>query len=634
MTVMEDPHVRTLFTQSPLPMWVCDFDSRQILDINESMLKLLNCSREDFFALSSDELAGLGCPEEMNGDGFGDDLEREGSVVRLINCSFCGGQENRFRVTSTLAVGSSSSRLVWNQAERLPNSVSERFSNWFDDPETNIFFYRHEVSNGTLIDLSESFERIFGISCEDAIGKPWASIVQWQPETMSEASEKLANMRPGMSEQMDMQFTHPDGRQRTIKVVAYMFVDQGGKVYIDGQAEDITERKEMEEALHLAREEADRANREKSDFLAQMSHELRTPLNAIMSFSQLLEVENLAPGHRSLLQDIRHSGDHLLQLINDLLDLARIESGRIDLDITPLDITQQIDDVVRMMMPVAQASDVRITEGTCRGSWILADRMRIRQVLINLLSNAIKYNRPGGSVHITVDLVDAEQMRISIEDTGWGIDETLQGRLFERFERLEATRSDVEGTGLGLVIAKQLVELMDGEIGVRSVKDKGSTFWIDVPVSKDSGATHQLEMRSENIEIQATKKNDTRVLYVEDNRINAKIVEHIFQRYFSIEIQTANSAVEGLECMRSTRMDLVLLDIDLPDMSGYEVLREIENEERLSAVPIVALTGHADWESRERGLRAGFVEYLTKPFDIERLVEVVNEILENKKNQL
>ena len=451
---------------------------------------------------------------------------------------------------------------------------------------------------------------------------------------MSGALGKLANMRPGMSEQMDMQFTHPDGRQRTIKVVSYMFADQGGKVYIDGQAEDITERKEMEEALHRAREEADRANRKKSDFLAQMSHELRTPLNAIMSFSQLLEVENLAPGHRSLLQDIRHSGDHLLQLINDLLDLARIESGRIDLDITPVDITQQIDDVVRMMMPVAQASDVRIAEVTCRGSWILADKMRIRQVLINLLSNAIKYNRPGGSVHITVDLVDAERMRISVEDTGWGIDETSQKRLFERFERLEATRSDVEGTGLGLVIAKQLVELMDGEIGVRSIKDKGSTFWIDIPVSKESGTTHQLEMRSENIEIQAAKKNDTRVLYVEDNRINAKIVEHIFQRYFSIEIQTANSAVEGLKCMRSSRMDLVLLDIDLPDMSGYEVLREIANEEWLSAVPIVALTSHADWENRERGLRAGFAEYLAKPLDIERLVEVVNGILENKKNQL
>ena len=246
MAVTENPHVRALFTQSPLPMWVCDFDSRQILDINESMLKLLNCSREDFFALSSDKLAGLGCSEEMNGDGFRNDLEREGSVVRLINCSICGGQENQFRVTSTLAVGSSKSRLVWNQAERILSSVSERFSNWFDDPDTNIFFYRHEVSDGTLIDLSESFERIFGISRKDAIGQSWANIVRWEPETMSGALGKLANMRPGMSEQMDMQFTHPDCRQRTIKVVAYMFADQGGKVYIDGQAEDITERKEME----------------------------------------------------------------------------------------------------------------------------------------------------------------------------------------------------------------------------------------------------------------------------------------------------------------------------------------------------------------------------------------------------
>jgi PAS domain S-box-containing protein len=627
MKAMENPHLRVLFSQSPLPIWLLDADSQQLVDINDAMLRSIGYSRADFFALSPEEMECLVCMSNSEeGDDVWAELRNHHTVTHIVRFRIRGDQEVRFNVTCTLVEDPSGQCLVWCQAERLLSNLSERFSNWFEDLGTNIFFYRHTVDDGRLMDLSDSFEVILGISRKEALGQSWISLIAWKPETLAEAAKRISALRPGMSDQMDMEFIHRNGQERTLKVVAHMFVDEQGRVCIDGAAEDITTRKEMEMALRQANEEADRANQAKSTFLAQMSHELRTPLNAIMSFSQLLELENLAPGHRSLLGDIRYSSEHLLQLINDLLDLARIESGRVDLDIVSVDVAGQIRDVMRILLPIAESKGVELLDVEYVNSWVRADKRRLQQVLLNLLSNAVKYNKNKGRVEVLIEQRDEEWLRIAVCDTGQGISSELQDRLFQPFERIGAEDSSIEGTGLGLTITKQLVELMGGEIGVDSTLGEGSTFWFDLPTAAVD------EVSQTEADVIATPetivpKCDARVVYIEDNKINAKIVEHIFRRYFSIEVETALSAMEGLKLIRAERPELILLDVDLPDMNGYDVIKEIMAEEGLKDVPVIALTGNADLQDRQRGIRAGFSEYLTKPLDIERLVEVVSPFL-------
>ncbi len=620
MTSMENPHIRTLFAQSPLPMWLCDADSQQVVDVNNAMLQLLDCSREEFFALPSDQIERL-----TNMSGIEDmdevwlELEEKGSVVRLVNCLTRQDQEARFRITSTLVEDPPGLRLVWCQAERLLSNLSERFSHWFEDLETNVFFYRHTVADGRLMDLSDSFEKILGVPCEEAIGQPWATLVEWDLQTMAIAAEKLAALRPGLSDQMDMDFIHPNGTQRTIKVVAHMFVDEEGRTCIDGLAEDITARKEMEKELREAHAEAERANRAKSAFIAQVSHELRTPLNAIMSFSQLLQIENLAPEHSALLQDIRYSSDHLMQLINDLLDIQQIELGKVELEIEPVELVGLVGGALRMVAPATSKNNVKIENFALESLWVQGDRRRVQQVLINLLSNAVKYNRENGRVQVAAEKMQGDMLRISVSDTGLGISEANQTRLFEPFERLGADKTPIEGMGLGLAITKQLVELMHGKIGVISKEGEGSTFWFELPVLEEGG-----DVKVSGQSASAINLSNARVVYIEDNQINAKIVEHILMRYFAIRAKIASSAHEGLEQIRIERPNLVVVDIDLPDMSGYDVLAEIANEPSLKGVPVIALTGHFAASDRERGLQAGFVEYLEKPLDIELFVEAVS----------
>ncbi len=626
MDPTQNPHVYTLFTQSPLPMCLCDADSRELIDINDSMLGLLGYSREEFFALPSEQIERL-----FSMYSAGDmsevwlELQEKGSITRLVNYRVHQGQEALLKITSTLVEDPPGHRVVWCQAERQSSTLSERFSHWFEDLETNVFFYRHTVTDGRLMDLSDSFEKVFGIPREEAIGQSWATIVQWNPQTMAIAAEKLAALRPGMSDQMDMEFIHPNGEQRTIKVVSHMFVDEQGRVCIDGSAEDITVRKEMENDLREARAEAERANRAKSAFLAQVSHELRTPLNAIMSFSQLLQVENLAPGHSALLQDIRYSSDHLMQLISDLLDMQQIELGKVQLEIKPVDVAQLIDGALRMVETATEKNGVQIEDFASEGLWVQGDSRRIQQVLINLLSNAVKYNRENGRVHVVAEQVQGEMLRISVSDTGMGISEANQARLFEPFERLGADKTTVEGLGLGLAITKQIIGLMNGRLGVVSKEGEGSTFWFELPTAE--AVSDESAVGGSGPSVSAIDLSDARVVYIEDNQINAKIVEHILQRYFAIQAQVALSAGEGLELIRRERPSLVVVDIDLPDMSGYDVLAHIADEPTLKGVPIIALTGHFAASDRERGLRAGFSEYLEKPLDIEKFVGAVSRAL-------
>jgi PAS domain S-box-containing protein len=396
---------------------------------------------------------------------------------------------------------------------------------------------------------------------------------------------------------------------------------------------EISERKAAEAALIAAKDEAERANRAKSEFLSRMSHELRTPMNAILGFGQLLENDGdnpLTPTQRGRVRELLRGGRHLLTLINEVLDLARIESGALQLQLEPVDVPALVAACRRLVQPVAEQReitlDVDTPDGPCHA---LADRQRLQQVVLNLLSNAIKYNRRGGQVRITCRR-DGERVRLEVSDCGPGISAQQQTRLFQAFERLDADKSAVEGAGIGLALSKWLVDLMKGEIGVTSEVGAGSTFWVDLV-----GAEAQPEPAPPDTapmplgEPPASRVPPTRtVLYIEDNPVNQILMQGMLARRPGIRLLMADRALAGLEIAAADPPDLVLLDIQLPGIDGFETLRRLRAAPATRDLPVIAVSANAMPGDVEQARRAGFSEYLTKPLEMKRLLDVVDRALE------
>ncbi|MDH5424175.1 MAG: PAS domain-containing protein [Gammaproteobacteria bacterium] len=382
---------------------------------------------------------------------------------------------------------------------------------------------------------------------------------------------------------------------------------------------DISERKESEQVLVSAREEADRANRAKSEFLSSMSHELRTPMNAILGFAQLLEMDQDLNEHQlESVSDIMKGGEHLLALINEVLDLAKIESGNIDLSLEPVELKGIIAECFELMLPLAVNRNITIEHSEFKGEVIRADRTRLKQSLINLLSNAIKYNKENGSVLVDVETAENNQIRIKITDTGYGIAEDKIKDLFEPFNRLEADKSGVEGTGIGLTITRRIIELMGGVIGVNSEAGIGSTFWIELPLESVSVAIAKAERKQDAAEQKVVVQRQSTVLYIDDNPVNLKLVSKVLASKKHIHLLTAHTPVLGLELADEHVPELILLDINMPGMNGYEVLAELKKDSRFKDTPFLALSADAMPKDIERGLAAGFNEYLIKPLDFKK----------------
>ncbi len=394
--------------------------------------------------------------------------------------------------------------------------------------------------------------------------------------------------------------------------------------------EELEQRVEQRtELLLAAKEEADRANNAKSEFLSRMSHELRTPMNAIMGFSQLLETDQehpLTPDQLDNIHEIRHAGQHLLELINEVLDLARIESGRIDLSLEPVEVPVLIDECVALLQPMVAGQQIELTLDTGNACTVQADRLRLRQVLLNLLSNAVKYNRKGGSVQIACRPVQEGIVRIMVSDSGRGISADALPRLFKPFERMESAYDGIEGTGIGLALSKRLVEAMDGAIGVESVVGEGSVFWADLPVPVAEAAVGAPSASDGAEAARNTYATVRTLLYVEDNPANLRLVQKIISTQTGLKLLDARSAELGLEIARTQQPDLILLDINLPGMDGFEALRHLQNDPATSGIPVVAVSANAMERDVKKGLAAGFVDYLTKPLDIPKLLTLLGTI--------
>ena len=411
-------------------------------------------------------------------------------------------------------------------------------------------------------------------------------------------------------------------------------MDQSGKPsqYIAIRA-DITDRKRAEQSLIIARDEANRANAAKSQFLSNMSHELRTPMNSILGFAQLVAYDkDLSTEHRDFMNEILKAGDHLLKLINDVLDLARIESGHLELTLESVEVCTVVEECMSLVSTLADKRNIQMSHRGLQGIMARADRTRLRQVLLNLLSNAIKYNREGGSVKLDVQHSGENRLRILVTDTGPGISDAHLKELFQPFNRLDAENSGIEGTGIGLTITRRIVEMMDGLVDVESEIGIGSTFWIELP--KASIDSHEQNMGADSgaPETGCLDVAPRTVLCIEDNPSNIKLVSHFFAQRKHIRLLTARTPELGIEMALTRNPDLILLDINMPGMDGYQVLQVLQAEERLHAVAVVALTANAMKQDIERGRAAGFADYLTKPLSMSKFHETVDRLLESRES--
>lgn len=413
----------------------------------------------------------------------------------------------------------------------------------------------------------------------------------------------------------------------------------GAVLKMIGTVLDVTERKNAEGALaalnaDLERQvqertaEAERANEAKSEFLSRMSHELRTPLNAMLGFAQLLGMDDLNADQAASVEHIMSGGHHLLGLINEVLDLACIESGHLAISLEPVALSAVLDDALALVRPQAAATSVSLPTHVPAGAdvHVVADQQRLRQIILNLLSNAVKYNSEAGTVSLSCERREDGRLRLGFTDTGAGVAAEDVERIFSPFQRLGAAATAIEGTGLGLAVSKRLADAMGAEIGLSSVPGQGSTFWVDLTVA-DSQATPSEMPVLERWELRPGAKPAT-VLYIEDNPSNLQLVAALLNRRPHVRLLTANSGHMGLEAAREGSPDLVLLDLDLPDISGAEVLSRLRSNVPTEMIPVVVVSADATESQVRRLLAAGATAYLTKPLDVDLFFTVVDEALQ------
>lgn len=482
--------------------------------------------------------------------------------------------------------------------------------------------------DGTFDIASPAFARLFGYASPEELLADHPRVTELYVDGARRRELVTALERDGAVTDFEVPMRHRNGSVLDIMTsVAAVAGEEGRVTHLEGILLDVGTLKRAEQRARDAMLEAERANAAKSEFLSRMSHELRTPLNSILGFAQLLELDELDDDQRDSVQHILTAGRHLLELINEVLDIARIEAGRMTLSLEPVPATDVLADVVALLAPLAGRRGITISTGGGDGVYALADRQRLTQVLLNLLSNAIKYNRVGGSVTMGCSRVDGTGVVITVADTGRGIPPELVDRLFTPFDRLgvEAVSSE-EGTGLGLVLSRHLAVAMGGSLDVVSRPGEGSTFTVTLPLAGDP--TEHLERSGGMAHVAVSGDLDGgTVLYIEDNLANLSLVERILSRRPGLRLLVAMQGRMGLDLAVQHRPDLVLLDLDLPDIPGWEVLTELRTDGRTATTPVVVVSADASPGQIRRLRETGADGYLTKPLDVGEFLGAVDSFV-------
>lgn len=429
------------------------------------------------------------------------------------------------------------------------------------------------------------------------------------------------------------------GQWRWIRARGQARRDSAGQaVRMSGTNMDITDLKDAEQRVLQAKDMAEHANRAKSEFLSRMSHELRTPLNAILGYCQLFGIDDaISMDQQQNIGEISKAGEHLLQLINDVLDLAKVEAGQMTLSVEPVLASRAVEEAVNWMQSSADAQGIKLHmhDSDWEEVYVLADSMRLKQVLLNLISNAVKYNRTNGRVDVELvredgasDTGELGSLCFEVRDTGTGISKAHQRHMFEPFNRLGAEEKGIEGSGVGLLITQHLIQMMGGELKFDSQEGVGSSFRVSLPITQAwSSEVSSRSGRPVDYGVQLEFSTHCRVLYVEDNPSNIRLMQEVFNRYPQLHLSVAEEPLGGIFKARTECPDVIILDINLPRLDGFEVLSVLRADETTGSIPVLALSANAMPHDIARGESAGFDHYLTKPLQIECLLDALNDVV-------
>ena len=499
--------------------------------------------------------------------------------------------------------------------------------------ESNIDALMTTDPAGIITDVNKQMEALTGCTRDELIGAPFKSY--FTDPARAEAGIKLVLSNKKVTD-YELTACARDGKETVVSYNATTFYDRDRTLQgVFGVARDVTERKRFEQALQetnvemeSAKSAAEKANLAKSDFLSGMSHELRSPLNAILGFAQLMATASPTPSdlQKESITQILQAGWHLLKLINEILDLSVVESGKVSLSLEPVSLSDVLSECQTMMEAQAQQRGIRMTFPQFeQPSFVWADQTRLKQVVINLLSNAIKYNQANGQVTVNFTVISSDRIRISFIDTGAGLTPEKKAQLFQPFNRLGQEAGSVAGTGIGLVVTKQLVELMGGFLGADSTVGDGSVFWFELrstPAPELKLVSPELPLIKLAIRpIDAPQKT---LLYIEDNPANMKLVERLIDRRDDIKLLTAVNGSLGIELAKSSLPDVILMDINLPGISGIEALKVLREDAATAHIPVVAISANAMARDIEVGQQLGFIRYLTKPIVVEEFMATLD----------
>jgi len=516
------------------------------------------------------------------------------------------------------------------QAEAAMRASEQRFRNIFNNVPIGVCYTDLQ---GNVKQTNPRFCELVGYSADELLRMTASDFTHPDDVPQDRASSRglIAGDYPVY--RRHKRFIDKAGRTLWVQSTVSLLRNEDGQPWrIVGAVEDITEHLRLAEA-ERAREAAEASNRAKSDFLSRMSHELRTPLNAMLGFAQLLELDQnhpIADPQRPWVAQIQQAGWHLLEMINDVLDLSRIESGNLRLSIEPLELDALLDSATTMIQAEADRRGIVITQELAENARALrGDATRVKQILINLLSNAVKYNTEGGRIHIASRPAD-EMVEIAVTDTGLGMTTEQLGELFQPFNRLGRERSHQEGTGIGLVISQRLAELMGGSLRARSVAGEGSSFILSLPAVDEPGVLHS----DFGLPSTGSPAYHRRIVhYVEDNETNVEVMRGILAQRPQVVMDVSITGLDGLAAIRARRPDVVLLDMHLPDISGMDLLRHLKADPATAGIPVVVVSADALASQIDDAREAGATRYLTKPVSVAELLGVLDELLDNAETR-
>jgi PAS domain S-box-containing protein len=473
---------------------------------------------------------------------------------------------------------------------------------------------------------------MFGWPREEALGRILGDMIvpeSFRGRHQATLAETIINSSPdSINRRLELTALRRNGEEFPIELTIWSSGGENDRTF-NAFIRDITDRKRAELAVQQAQLEAEDANRAKSEFLSRMSHDLRTPLNAVLGFAQLLSADALNDSQRECVNQIVKGGGHLLDLINEVLDIARIESGRLSLSPEPVDVHDLVQHSVELVRPLAEQRGIRLVvdASTIPSRPAVADRQRLSQILLNLLSNAVKYNLQGGAVTLSFEEQADSRIRINVTDTGAGIAPEKLQLLFQPFERLGAETTSIEGTGLGLTLSRGLAEAMGGSLGVRTAVDRGSTFWVELASTEAPLAAGREAPLPPTSLAPRSSGGPAVVLYIEDNTSNVRLISRLLGSRPSVTLLHAADGETGLRIARERKPEAIFLDLHLPDISGEEVLRRLWDDPHLRRIPVVVLSADATPNQIRRLIASGAKAYLTKPLDLSVVLSTLDRAL-------